>query len=384
MDCAICVEKKARYTCPACNTKTCSLECVQRHKRRAECSGVADAAKFVPNKELAANPLLINRDYNYLLNFERRVQLGKSDIKSTAKPFFRRQTPQNSAKRRRVETSDRRMNAVNIKFPTQPATSLKRENTLVVHVPAGMARSTQNKSGFDKKLSKFTWTVEWVLVDEKGAIYPGVLSFRLREDAPLHELVPVAVLGKKIGQELDEANLLFYLDSCVSPTRSAFCLERTQTLTEAITNRVVLEYPTIYVCLESSPLLRTVTDVEVYGCEESTSESDTSSGSGSDSDSDSDPGSDSDLAPEAESARAPEAGENEDNAHEEVKNEREHGHDDINESIPAPNDVKIDAQEEEQEQRETRIVHETIGQGIDPPTRTLDQEELLQNPEHAN
>lgn len=217
------------------------------------------------------------------------------------------------------------MNAINIKFPNHPATSLKRENTLVVHVPAGMARSTQNKSGFDKKLGKFTWTVEWVLVDEKGTFNPGVLSFRLREDAPLEELVPVAVLGKKTGHELDAAKLLFYMDSCVSPMRSAFYLERTQTLTEVLTNRVVLEYPTIYVCLESAPPLKTVTDVEVFGPEESTSESETSSESSSDSDSDSDSG--SDLAPAAESARAPEEEKEEDNVHEEGKDELRSGDD---------------------------------------------------------
>ena len=38
-DCAICKEATAKYKCPACLMGTCSLDCVQAHKKSTGCTG---------------------------------------------------------------------------------------------------------------------------------------------------------------------------------------------------------------------------------------------------------------------------------------------------------------------------------------------------------
>jgi hypothetical protein len=37
-----------KYKCPKCNIKSCSLDCVKRHKEEANCDGMRDKVKFVP------------------------------------------------------------------------------------------------------------------------------------------------------------------------------------------------------------------------------------------------------------------------------------------------------------------------------------------------
>lgn len=300
--CSICLEAEAKYTCPACDTKTCSVACVKRHKLRSECSGSVDPTVFVPHKTLAASSALVNRDYNFLLNFERRVQLSKTDLKANARNVFKRtgSSHQANSKRPRTNDSDPRIAQANKVFGT-PQTSVKRENTLVIHVTLGMSRATQNKSGYDKKSGAFTWTVEWVPVDKAGVIQSSFISFRLKETLSLVEAVPLAVLASSLNQEIDVELLRFYLDNCVSTTTkspSLIELDAHMTISASLAEKVVLEYPRIYVALDSSTMAENVqSQREAYGLE---SESDSDSESNSDSETDS-----SDDEPEELSSKLP-------------------------------------------------------------------------------
>ncbi|GEQ70215.1 hypothetical protein JCM33374_g3891 [Metschnikowia sp. JCM 33374] len=327
--CSICLENEAKYTCPACESKTCSLECVKRHKLRTECTGSVDPTRFIPNNDLGSNQALVNRDYNYLLNFERRITLGKSDLKENAKNVFKRTFNQTkNVKRPRLNDhnqEDPRMGLVRKVFPNVTATSIKRENTLIIHLPAGMSRSTQNKSGYDKKASAFTWTVEWMPFENDAAPKKSFISFRLKETTAVKDAVPISVLTKSFNEEtLDKEKLHFYLENCVSlvsQKTSLIPLDPNDTLATALKDKIVLEFPKIYVSL--TPVEEAdFSGMYGYGLnkressdESSSSSSDSSSESDSDSDdtSDSDssstskdsPDSDSDDAPDEESSKAP-------------------------------------------------------------------------------
>ena len=39
---------KPIYKCPKCETRSCSLECVKKHKIEADCDGLRDKTKYVP------------------------------------------------------------------------------------------------------------------------------------------------------------------------------------------------------------------------------------------------------------------------------------------------------------------------------------------------
>ncbi|EER18252.1 conserved hypothetical protein, partial [Perkinsus marinus ATCC 50983] len=37
--CQVCKNNDFKYTCPACSMRTCSLECVNAHKAKTNCTG---------------------------------------------------------------------------------------------------------------------------------------------------------------------------------------------------------------------------------------------------------------------------------------------------------------------------------------------------------
>ena len=46
--CVICNTTDAKYCCPACNRRTCSLTCVRTHKTQFTCSGKRNRTEYVP------------------------------------------------------------------------------------------------------------------------------------------------------------------------------------------------------------------------------------------------------------------------------------------------------------------------------------------------
>lgn len=38
---------RAKYKCPKCETRSCSLDCVKKHKAEADCDGVRDKVKYL-------------------------------------------------------------------------------------------------------------------------------------------------------------------------------------------------------------------------------------------------------------------------------------------------------------------------------------------------
>lgn len=317
--CSICQEKVPKYTCPACGARTCSLACVTRHKKQTECLGLVDQTQFIPRKDLGESTLHMNRDYNFLLKFGRDIQLGKSDVKNNAKNIFKRQY-QNNRNTKRFKTGndvDTRLETVKKAYPNDPPTTVRRNNTLVIQLPPGMSRATSNKSGFDKKLSSFTWSVEWAVVGLDGKVLKSFISYRLKEHLVLKDAVPMNILNNLYEDKvIDKDQLCFYLDNVVNlkkPQKSVIELEPTSSISLALQDKIVIEYPTVYITLSPDTWKEYVEDQDTaYGLnkdllseEDSTDSSDSSDGSET-SDSESESGSDSDDdLPEETSSKEP-------------------------------------------------------------------------------
>lgn len=62
--CEVCGSVKAKYTCPKCEVKSCSLTCVNRHKEELFCDGIRNTAKFVHRNQFTDLDLL--SDYHLL------------------------------------------------------------------------------------------------------------------------------------------------------------------------------------------------------------------------------------------------------------------------------------------------------------------------------
>jgi hypothetical protein len=68
-----------KYRCPGCSTKTCSVNCVQRHKEWAQCSGKRDPTIYVKKKDLAT-PAGVDHDYNFLSSIERSRGIAERSL----------------------------------------------------------------------------------------------------------------------------------------------------------------------------------------------------------------------------------------------------------------------------------------------------------------
>ncbi|KAI5965294.1 BCD1 [Candida pseudojiufengensis] len=315
--CAICQTNQFKYTCPACEIKSCSLNCYKTHQAQTSCTGKIDNTKFINQEELSRNPNHLNRDYNFLLQVDRKIQLSKEDLKNNAKNVFRKSKNDLQPNRKRFKKStndieDSRKILVNKVF-NDPPTTTKRENTLVIQLPTGMQRSISNKTSYDKKSNAFVWTIEWKLLDKSGMEITNFTSFRLKENLTLKEAIPINILNNHNWSNKD--GLKFYLKNVLNtPKDSVIELDENSSISLALSNKIVLEYPTIYVTQDENVLLdKSVKEQVAYQVEvpsisnsetnSSTSEENSSEDSDSSSDSESDSGSDS--SPEVNTSKPP-------------------------------------------------------------------------------
>jgi len=315
-DCQICHRNQIKYTCPACSTRTCSLDCYKIHKERDSCTGKVDTTKFIQKLELTENPTHLNRDYNYLVNVGRSIHLSKEDIREKAKNILKRARQDNRQDRKRfkqneAEEDKRRLLVMQI-FPHNPAVVVKRENTMIVQVAPGMQRAMSNKTGYDRKSNSFTWTIEWIVVDVTGNTeITKFLSYRLNEQLSLLRAVPLNVLKSHGISETSQ--LHFYLKNVTNtPSNSVIELNGEHSISDALKDKIVLEYPTIYITVSDEAMASRVVDAsrayepehDELDSDDSEPDSESLESSSSEESSDDDSESDSDSGPEESTAKS--------------------------------------------------------------------------------
>ncbi|OQR68543.1 box C/D snoRNA protein 1-like [Tropilaelaps mercedesae] len=88
--CAVC-HKEARYCCPKCALRTCSLNCVRAHKAQTGCNGIRDRAAFIPMNKFTDLNLL--SDYRFLEESARTIDNAMRN--PMVKPHQREKLSQN-------------------------------------------------------------------------------------------------------------------------------------------------------------------------------------------------------------------------------------------------------------------------------------------------
>ena len=69
--CSVCSSQSAKYTCPRCSIKTCSLVCTKSHKAATSCSGERDRVSFVGMNQYGDVGMW--RDLSYLRDVKTKV-----------------------------------------------------------------------------------------------------------------------------------------------------------------------------------------------------------------------------------------------------------------------------------------------------------------------
>jgi len=141
-DCVIC-EAPAKYTCPRCNARTCSLTCVKKHKVEASCSGIVDAAAPVPLNEFTDKHLA--RDYHFMQDMDRVVSNAHRGLDRHWRYDIRALPPPLHALRE----------------------AAKKRGVLCQITSEGMSKRDRNTSRFDRRRDAIIWHVEF---DVRGVV----------------------------------------------------------------------------------------------------------------------------------------------------------------------------------------------------------------------
>ncbi|KAL3231080.1 Box C/D snoRNA protein 1 [Nakaseomyces bracarensis] len=326
--CEVCQQVESRYKCPRCGKRSCSLDCSKRHKVESGCSGQVHDPGYIPSEvikgaddEKKESNVLVQRDYNYLVQMRRAVEVKLTDGKRKNGRILREAY---DPKRQRLNVAD---SADTVPEPTR----LIRRGVSCLMLPRGMQRSSQNKSKWDNSLNQFTWTVEWIVCGADNEKFTH-LTHRAKENETIVDGLSKAVFNKicefyglsseeSAGVEKKEerteiiknSELSFYIKwfprdtMTMCDSKELIKVDAIDTpLGETLKDRTVIEFPTIYISKKEEYLPNgfTVVDEDVKnGKKKAVPDSD----SDSDSDSSSESESDSDSEPEEQSSKPAEA-----------------------------------------------------------------------------
>ncbi|PKU60436.1 hypothetical protein MA16_Dca027104 [Dendrobium catenatum] len=139
--CNECGLNPRKYRCPGCSIRSCSLPCVNSHKKRTSCTGKRRLTEHVPLSQFDDNLLLA--DYRFLEETKRVAESARRMINGFRCYFgFKLQTKlfmlRNAARRRQIQ---------------------------LLFFPAGMSKRETNQSRYDQRKNTFFWTIELMFHD---------------------------------------------------------------------------------------------------------------------------------------------------------------------------------------------------------------------------
>ncbi|RAK95052.1 zinc finger HIT domain-containing protein [Aspergillus ibericus CBS 121593] len=173
--CSICHIQPPKYRCPRCNTRTCSLPCTRRHKLWSQCSGIRDPAAYLRRNELATEAAF-DRDFNFITGIERSIERAGRDaenrgigvgegsgyVRDLAVVGLEGEIQgDNGGKRKRGQDGGGTKGEIGFLRRVEKA------GVKVVRAPKGMSRSKSNASRWLVKNQCLVWTVEWIMGNEK-------------------------------------------------------------------------------------------------------------------------------------------------------------------------------------------------------------------------
>ncbi|KAK9809887.1 hypothetical protein WJX72_001076 [[Myrmecia] bisecta] len=228
--CSVCNEAPARYRCPGCNVRSCSLACSKAHKQESGCTGKRARTAYVPLQAFTDRELI--SDFRLL---EETVRV------------------QDNAARNRAPVANREM-PIWLASMVQQARWRKVQLQLL---PPGMQKRINNTSKYDRRGRKFLWRVDWQFV----AAGVTIADQRVDEATVLSELL-APHLTLRPGQAVRHHQLRDYVAAGISELvvvmRKERCLANNQLyyrinlaapLAAQLAFKTIIEYPVLQVTI---------------------------------------------------------------------------------------------------------------------------------------
>ncbi|KAM0731063.1 Box C/D snoRNA protein 1 [Formica fusca] len=256
-DCEVCGATKAKYTCPKCEVRTCSLVCVNLHKKELDCNGIRDKTKFIPIASFADLDLL--SDYRFLEEVGRLVDTKK---RNPEKKYIRQFILPMHLHKLRCAASCRK--------------------TSLLFMPKIFSRHKENTTFLNWKTNELFWRIEWIFPQAQNVKW---VVERTSDNARLSTLVEQVLdpISSENETDIEKLNVKLALADKLQFYRAAgltsikvllkaekikkanfkfYDLDFTLTLKENLENKTIVEFPTLYVIMKDHSDMYEIVDTD--------------------------------------------------------------------------------------------------------------------------
>ncbi|KAK2150802.1 hypothetical protein LSH36_387g00041 [Paralvinella palmiformis] len=226
--CEMCGENPAKYKCPKCSIRTCSLPCVKHHKTERNCDGIRDKTKFVEVSKFTDIDLL--SDYRFLEDAGRKADSANRD---------------NFENRKRNNWQR-----------TKLLRHCKRNNIRLMSMPYSMSKRQQNKSRVHYETQSIIWMMEWNFPNAEAKYFDTfsdkcLLSTCLKKFIDPVESDPVIrhTLKPYVADGTDHVNVFMKVEGLQANCIRYYEFDKEKSLSDNLEGKLVVEFPTVYVVL---------------------------------------------------------------------------------------------------------------------------------------
>lgn len=229
--CEECKKEVAKYKCPACSHRTCSLQCVRAHKERLSCTGKRDRTAFVPIDSFDDTQLL--SDFCLLEEALRQSE---------------------SARRFRAPFNTRKLEPYDHLMVLKRQARRRRINLVIL--PIGMTKRVDNSTWFCKRSKCIFWRIEWrfhstefVLVTssaDENESPAKILEQQLGRNGNFRT-GPLQKLRKFCREPIEAMRFLVSKQMCRGKQRSYIELDPLEPFGSQLDRMTIIEYPMILV-----------------------------------------------------------------------------------------------------------------------------------------
>ncbi|XP_071646150.1 box C/D snoRNA protein 1 [Temnothorax longispinosus] len=256
-DCEVCAAAKARYTCPKCEVRTCSVACVNVHKKELECDGIRDKTKFIPLNSFTDLDLL--SDYRFLEQVDRTVD----------------------TKKRNPEIRFTRQANLPVHLHKLRCAAGYRKISLLF-MPQLFSRHKENTTYLNWKTNELFWRLEWIFPQAeniKCTVDRTLDSIRLStlveqvldpvsstDETDIERLNTKLVLADKLqfyrAAGLSNIKVLLKAEKIKKANSRFYDLDLTLTLRENLENKTIVEFPTLHVVMKDHSNMYEIIDTD--------------------------------------------------------------------------------------------------------------------------
>lgn len=235
--CSVCGVNQAKYTCPACSIKSCSLSCVKSHKKCQGCTGIRDRAAMVLKEDM--DNLTLLSDYRLLEEIDNKLE---DNLRNPLRRHVMRSLKDKPSlphflHRLRNEAWNR---GTTLKFMPSHFTS-RRENTTRYNFKEGIIR----------------WHIKWIFhqadftyVDTSVDENTSVIKLLARYLEPSNDLSPEDNEKLAYYQSASYGKVAVLIKTDVPGSGTTFQeLFLSKSIRLNLANKTILEYPIFYAVL---------------------------------------------------------------------------------------------------------------------------------------